>query len=112
MKATIILAAALAASSAHAEFRTGNKLLSEINSDVPFTNGLSLGYLMGVTDAGGGSNHCPPPEVTAGQINDMVKKSLTDTPSIRHLPADAIVYYVLRTAWPCAKKSGTRGQDL
>lgn len=101
---TTILCAALLATSAHAEFRTGNKLLDEMNSEVNFSKGLALGYIMGVTDAGNGTNHCPPSTVTAGQLQDMVKNMLDGTPAIRHMPADAIVYYVLNKAWPCAKK--------
>jgi hypothetical protein len=108
----LLLVVALCATTAHAEFRTGNKLLSEINSEVPFTNGLALGYLMGVADAGYGTNHCPPQEVTSGQIQDMVRKSLVDTPAVRHVAADAIIYYVLKSVWPCANKPKNSGSNL
>lgn len=94
----------MACLSAHAEFRTGNKLLDEMKAENYFSNGVSLGYVMGVADAGSGSNHCPPPTVTAGQVSDMVKGTLESAPAIRHMPADSIIYYVLNKAWPCAKK--------
>lgn len=102
----LILALALTTPLAHAEFRTGNKLLDEMTGESTYSKGVALGYIMGVTDSGGGTNHCPPATVTAGQLQDMVKNTLSDVPAIRHMPADAIVYYVLNKAWPCAKKGG------
>ena len=112
MRRLILIAAMAATTTAHAEFRTGNRLLNEINSDSPFANGLALGYIMAATDAGYGTNHCPPQEVTSGQIQDMVKKTLTDAPAVRHIAADALIYYVLKTAWPCANKPKNSGSNL
>lgn len=103
----IFLIALLFSASAHAEFRTGNKLLNEIQVDNLFSNGLALGFVMGVTDAGSGTNHCPPSTVTAGQLQDMVKNILTETPAIRHMPASSIIEYTLNKAWPCAKKGSS-----
>jgi hypothetical protein len=102
-KQILAMMACLACASAQAEFRTGNKLLDEMVNGSTFANGLALGYIMGVTDATGGTNHCPPASVTAGQIQDMVKATLVDAPAIRHLPASAIIEYTLNKAWPCAK---------
>lgn len=93
--------------SAHAEFRTGNKLYEDLNGETYYSKGVAMGYVMGVADAGSGSNHCPPPTVTAGQLSDMVKNTLESTPAIRHMAADVIIYYVLNKAWPCAKKGSS-----
>lgn len=103
MKA-MIATLALACCSAHAEFRDGNKLLNEINSGASFSEGLALGYIMGVTDFSVGVTHCAPPTVTAGQLRDMVKMYLTDNPQHRHVTADAIINRVLSGTRPCPKK--------
>lgn len=100
----ILILLALCATTAHAEFRDGNKLLSELNETTPYSRGLAMGYVMGVTDSGFGTNHCPPGSVTAGQVSDMVRNNLQDVPAVRHLNADSIIFYVLNKAWPCAKK--------
>jgi hypothetical protein len=105
MKTAIILAAALAATSANAEFYTGNDLLSKIDASNTFDNMLGLGYVMGVFDTARGVEHCPPDNITAGQVRDMVRQHLVNSPSIRNITADLQVRYVLKTAWPCAKKS-------
>ena len=92
---------------AHAEFKTGNELLSDMQSENIVNKMAALGYIMGVTDALRGTTHCPPAEVTAGQLRDMIKSTLESAPQIRHYTADAIVSAVLGKAWPCAnKKSG------
>ena len=107
MKA-IIATLALVCSTAHAEFRDGNKLLSEIVSDNYQANALALGYIMGVADVGYGANHCAPGSVTSGQMRDMVRNWLTENPQFRHFMGDVIVGGVLRNTWPCAeKKKGT-----
>ena len=106
-----IVCLALAASSAHAYFKDGNKLLSELNNNsgsnvVP---AIGLGYITGVADALLGITHCPPENVTAGQIRDMVRNYLENTPAIRHLPANQVVSHVLKSVWPCpATNSGGR----
>ena len=105
MKRLLILAALLCGS-AQAQFRTGNQLLTETQEPASYRSGLAMGYIMGVTDAGNGVNFCPPSNVTAGQISDMVRNRLFDTPAIRHLPADIIIYSILEPVWPCAKKRG------
>lgn len=97
----IIIIALLACTSAHAEFRNGNKLLEELEGST-FSRGLALGYIMAVTDATG-TSHCAPSELTGGQIQDMVKNFLVKSPEIRHLPASTIVEYLLSKTWPCKK---------
>lgn len=102
MKRAIVLM--LIAGSAHAEFRTGNKLLDDLNGST-FSQGLALGYIMGVVDASGGTNHCPPSTLTGGQAQDMVKNFLVSTPAIRHMPAPTIIEYLFNQTWPCKKGS-------
>lgn len=103
MRKAIILALALAGS-AHAEFVDGNKLLSQIKDSGYFSQGHALGYIAGVADTGLGVIHCAPSNLTAGQLNDMVRNYLENTPAERHLTGDTIVNKVLKTVWPCAKR--------
>jgi hypothetical protein len=64
----------------------------------------ALGYIVGVADMGRGFVNCMPENATAGQINDMVKNYLINTPADRHLTGDVIVNKVLKAVWPCAKR--------
>lgn len=105
MKATIILAAALAATSASAEFITGNQLLDRMNSDLGYDRGVAAGYVMGAWDSSQGILHCAPAGITLGQIHDMVKQALINAPAVRHNSADAFVVYAANKAWPCPKKN-------
>lgn len=92
--------------SAHAEFIDGNKLLSDMNGS--FGGQMSaMGYVMGVADTLQGAVVCVPTNVTAGQINDMVKNYLTNVPRERNLSADSIVAKVLKDTWPCAARPST-----
>lgn len=104
----LIIATCLVASSAHAEFFDGNKLLSYMNNTESVAyRSMAMGYVTGVFDALHGIMHCPPPNVTTGQVNDMVRNHLEINPSTRHVAADGLVTKALSAAWPCAKKSGT-----
>jgi Rap1a immunity proteins len=89
--------------SAHAEFRDGNKLLSDLQGDI-YDRMHALGYIVGVADMGRGFVNCMPENATAGQISDMVKNYLINTPAERHLTGDVIVNKVLKAVWPCAKR--------
>jgi hypothetical protein len=89
---------------AHAEFADGNQLLSKLKDSSYFNQGHAMGYIAGVADMGMGVVHCAPYNVTAGQLNDMVKNYLENTPADRHLTGDTIVNKVLKTVWPCAKR--------
>lgn len=101
---SIAIASILAVSmTAQAEFMDGNKLLSEMNGN--FGNQMSaLGYVSGVTDTLMGVTVCPPSTITVGQVHDMTKKYLEQFPADRHNSADRIIGYILKSAWPCAKK--------
>ena len=97
------LLSALVCAGAQAEFFDGNKLLARIKGD-GYDYASAIGYVIGVSDTTRSVAHCPPENVTAGQILDMVKQHLEDNPSTRHFTGDQHVVYVLKKAWPCAKK--------
>lgn len=106
---TLALLAALAGT-AHAEFFDGNRLLNRLQGEerrdaADFLQGL--GYVTGVSDALRGVVHCPPDNITAGQISDMVKQYLVNNPEVRHQTGDRIVGFVLKRAWPCAERKGS-----
>lgn len=102
MKKAIIIAA-LMCGTAHAEFRDGNKLYSQMTGTT--TDEIAaIGYIMGVSDAVQNVVHCAPPTVSAGQVYDMVKQHLQSNPATRHFTGDTIIAYVLGKAWPCPKK--------
>jgi hypothetical protein len=99
---TLILSLALLATSAQAEFISGNKLYSQMSG----TEGdrmMALGFVAGVHDAIDTVLVCTPNAITIGQVRDMTSSYLSENPSIRHLSASAIVTYVLSKAWPCKK---------
>ena len=100
----ILTAALLVCGSAHAQFFTGNDLLTRLNADNSIDRTLAMGFIMGVYDSSLLLEHCPPSNVTAGQVRDMVAKDLYNGAAARHLPAAAFVAYTLSAAWPCAKK--------
>lgn len=103
MNKILITLCLAAATSAHAEFKDGNKLLYQITGEHT-DKMIALGYITGVSDTQHGVLHCAPPNVTAGQILDMVKIHLQNSPSTRHMSADLHVTYVLKEAWPCPEK--------
>jgi hypothetical protein len=106
MKRAFILA--LMVGSAHAEFMDGNALLAQMkDSGSYFRQGHAMGYVSGVADMGYGVVHCSPSNMTAGQLNDMIKNYLENTPADRHLTGDVVVNKVLKTMWPCAKRGST-----
>lgn len=102
----LLLITALMCTGAHAQFKTGNELLADMQDSVSFRNGVSIGYIMGVADAGNGSTFCLPSNVSAGQLNDMVRNALIETPAVRHLHASSMIDFILNRTWPCAKKRG------
>jgi hypothetical protein len=112
MKHTIsALALALACSAPHAEFYTGNDLLSLIRDGSPVKTTQALGYIAGVHDVGFGANHCTPSSVTAGQLLDLVRQTLEGVPQHRDKSADSLVLITLKAAWPC-KQAPARGGSV
>lgn len=107
MKKLATLVLLTASLSAHAEFVSGNELLSKLNSDA-LDSIFASGYVAGTFDALHGIVHCPPANVTIGQVKDMVKRHLEANPNVRQLSADSHVRFVLNQAWPCKdRQKGT-----
>jgi hypothetical protein len=104
MKLVPIVLAALLATSAHADFKSGNEILENINSDNYYNKGNAMGYIMGVVDAYSGIYICPPATITGGQIQDIVKSYLAQTPATRHTGASVLVYSAMVEFFPCKKK--------
>ena len=102
----LILTLVLVAGAAQAgTFWDGNKLHSKLNGSI-FEQGQALGYIMGAADALDTATVCAPLNVTAGQMNDMMKNYLENYPAVRHLAADSLISLVLGRMWPCEKKKG------
>lgn len=102
----LIAIAALMCGTAHAEFFSGNELLSRLNSESTYDRGVAMGYVIGVHDTGRGAVHCSPEAATGGQVRDIVKASLEASPELRHLSADSLIGHTLKKVWPCPKKTG------
>jgi hypothetical protein len=104
--ATAALVALCAA--AHAKFWDGNLLHNYLNGSQG-EQVLALGFIIGVADSLHGEVQCAPANATAGQMRDMVAGFLNRVPNSRHLPAEALVAFVLINAWPCQKKNKGAG---
>ena len=75
-----MLAVAMLATVAHAEFISGNELLQRLESSESYDRGLGMGYVAGVFDATSGLHHCSPSSVSLGQMRDMTLKALRAMP--------------------------------
>jgi hypothetical protein len=60
----------------------------------------TLGYILGVADAGSGTEFCFPQEIVAGDLIDAVMKAAQATEM--KLPAKTTVEAALRTRFPCS----------
>ena len=109
MKRIIAAIAITTSTMAHAYFIDGNKLLSYMQHESVTWQMLALGYVQGVADMGSGVVTCAPPNITAGQLNDMMKIWLVNNPAERHRSADILITYVLTKAWPCPKRPKSGG---
>ncbi len=89
---------------AQAEFMSGNSLLADMNGS-EMKKMFALGYVIGVTDTFSNATVCPPENVTAGQVQDIIKKHLEDNPATRHYTADSIIRNKLEKVWPCQSRS-------
>jgi hypothetical protein len=96
---------------AHAQFKSGNDLLVDLNSNKSIDVTHAMGYVQGVVDAYHNIVICPPSGangVTAGQVTDMVKNYLNNVPAERHFSASSIIAKSLGQVWPCAKGPAER----
>jgi hypothetical protein len=91
---------------ANAEFMSGNQLLSDMKGS-DMNQMLALGYIMGVSDTFTTITICPPANVTAGQVQDIVRQHLEANPSKRHFTADSLIKNKLEEIWPCRRGRGT-----
>lgn len=91
---------------ANAEFMSGNQLLRDLTDGSQMNEMLAIGYIMGVSDTFTNATVCPPAGVTAGQVQDIVKKHLIANPAIRHFTADSIIRNKLEDIWPCRRGKG------
>lgn len=100
------LLATVLATSAQAEFMTGNELLQYADSNDDMKWGIAMGYVLGAADSSMGDTHCTPENVTAGQVMQIVVDKLRENPKHRHHSADIFVSAALATTWPCKKGTG------
>jgi hypothetical protein len=105
VKKTFMLAVAMLATVAHAEFISGNELLRRLESSESYDRGLGMGYVAGVFDATSGLHHCSPSSVSLGQMRDMTLKALRAMPEMRDRSADLYVVVSAKRMWPCKKKN-------
>ena len=106
MKRLLLTISACVCLSAHAgTFWYGNKLHNKLQGNT-LEQMQALGYIMGVSDALDTATVCAPTNVTSGQLNDIIKNYLENTPAVRHLAADSLISAVLGRVWPCDKKKG------
>lgn len=91
---------------AHAGFDTGNELFSKMNDESQARRMYALGFVLGVHDMLEGDLVCAGDNVTAGQLRDIVKKFLTENPSMRNRPAVILSGIAMAQAFPCAKQKG------
>ena len=105
MKRFISIALLTVSTAASADFYSGNDLLERMQD--PARSSIAMGYVAGVVDMGSGEYHCAPPDATLGQIRDMVRNYLINTPANRHMSAAVLVTVPLMNTWPCTKKKGS-----
>ena len=105
MKRLILTLALMAGTAQAGTFWDGNTLHSKLNGST-MEQMQALGYIMGAADALDTATICAPNNVTAGQMNDMMKNYLENYPAVRHLAADSLISLVLGRMWPCEKKKG------
>lgn len=96
----------LVASPVWADFKDGNQLHSDCSRESFAEKGICLGYIMAIADVLGsdqlyGRSACLPPNVSGGQVYDLVKQYLLNNPQDRHYAAKSIVVLVLSEAFPC-----------
>lgn len=115
MMKRLFLGLVLVGGLARAEFLDGNELLLRLSSEDSGRRSVALGYVMGVFDTMHNVNHCAPTNVTGGQVRDIVRNYISNTPAKRHLTGDTLTLEALAIAFPCANKprgNGSGGKSL
>ena len=105
----LLIALLFAPTMAHAEFMSGNDLLSKMTADV-MDKMYALGYVIGVSDSVENVTVCSPANIKAGQVYDIVQNFLEANPAIRHHSADIIIRSKLEALWPCKQQGKSRGR--
>jgi hypothetical protein len=103
----IIAALLMVPCMAHAEFFTGNMLLTRMQSKDYMDQMQALGYVMGVFDASNLIDHCGGNRhtITGGQAMDVARQYIENNPSVRDSAADLLVRVAFKKAWPCPKSN-------
>jgi hypothetical protein len=94
---------------AHAEFITGNQLLSDLQSTENVKRTFAMGYIAGVADSHHSVTYCPPGGINLGQIRDMTEQYLIINASTRNFSADILIGDMLNRRWPCKNQPSGRG---
>lgn len=89
-----------------AEFYSGNELYERMRSRDSIERLEAIMYVAGAADAHRGVISCPSPEVTLGQVLDLVRNYLERNPERRHHPGDWAVAAAMRPVFPCRKGAG------
>ena len=107
MKKLLILAACCLSLHAHAQYKDGNQLHSQMQEKYASMDWFNaIGYVTGVADTLTGITICGPSGgsgIPAQQVYDIVKQYLQDHPGTRHLSADRLVGRALERVFPCRK---------
>lgn len=89
----------------HATYIDGNHLHERMRKG---NDAAVMMYIAGVTDTVSGVLFCPPANVPLGQLFDMFRLHLENTPNVRHLAGDVILIAFFQSHWPCRRnRSGT-----
>jgi hypothetical protein len=105
----LLLVLMVSSSTAHAQFLTGNNLLSDLQSSETVRRTFATGYIAGIADTLESITFCIPSGVNLGQLRDMTEQYLLRNSSIRNLAADVLVVGMLSQRWPCKHDSSGRG---
>ena len=90
-----LIALALAAPLAHADFFSGNDLYAKLLSSNPADKVTAVAYIAGVADGGQGNKHCIPDGVSVGQIVELTTNVLRSQPENRHFGASQFIEVVI-----------------
>jgi len=104
--ASIALSAVI--SCANAQFYSGNEI-HDYGKGNAIQQAMVMGFIIGVHD-GNRDVICLPAQMTTGQVRDVFLQWLSENPEIRHYSAGALVLYLLRDRWPCAKSAPDQGE--
>lgn len=106
MRLTLAFCAALASSSALANFHDGNKILEYCRGSGALNEAFCYGLIAGLSD-GLTTSHmstiCTPNSVTLQQVRDIIVQHVTINPATRHQASSVLAYIALSTAFPCRR---------